>query len=76
MAQIMHWAKSKNPHLIVVIENPAALMVKMPLMDELTESLGLHCTKVDYCAFGRHDKKPTHLWTNVSVLCRTVLQQK
>lgn len=59
-------AKAKNPHLIAVIENPVGLLSKMPLMAELERSLGLYRTTVDYCAFGRSDKKPTHLWTNVS----------
>jgi hypothetical protein len=64
MAEIMHWAKERHPHLIVVIENPVGLMKKMPLMAELTKSLGLYYTVVTYCAFGRDDKKPTCLWTN------------
>jgi hypothetical protein len=53
-----------------VIENPKALLCHMPLMLELEQTLGLHRTTMDYCAFGRSDKEPTHLWTNVS----TVLQ--
>jgi len=66
MAQLIHEAKSIHPHLIFVIENPVGLMSKMPLMKELIDSMGLYQTSVDYCAFGRFDKKPTHLWTNVS----------
>ena len=65
MAKLLHDAKALNPHVIVVIENPVGLMYKMPLMAELEKSLGLYKTPVDYCAFGRCDKKPTHLWTNV-----------
>lgn len=61
---IMRWARAKNPHLIVVIENPVGLLSKMPLMKEITNTFGLHCGKVDYCAFGRPEKKPTHIWTN------------
>lgn len=67
MAHIMHQAKAKNPHLIVVIENPSGGCLKdMPLMKELESSLGIERTEIDYCAFGREDKKPTSLWTNVS----------
>lgn len=66
MVKIIHEAKAKHPHLIVVIENPRALMNKMPMMKELENALGLYRTEVDYCAFGRPDKKPTDLWTNVS----------
>lgn len=61
----MRWARSKNPHLIVVIENPVGLMQKMPLMDEIRSAFGLEYTIVHYCAFGRDDKKPTLLFTNV-----------
>ena len=59
---------SKNPHLIVVIENPRALLKEMPLMQEMERTLGLFRTTVDYCAFGRDDQKPTDLWTNVSAV--------
>ena len=71
MAQIMQQAKEKNPHLIAVIENPVGLLSKMPLMKELVESFGLYRATVHYCAFGRDDKKPTHLWTNVGSHCCT-----
>jgi hypothetical protein len=76
MAQIMQWAKNKNPHLIVVIENPVGLLSKMPLMKELVENFRLYQTRVDYCAFGRDDKKPTHLWTNDVGLHSTLLPYK
>jgi len=70
LARVLHiarWARHYNPHLIIVIENPHALLQKMPLMDEVVNQLGLHAAVVDYCAFGRYDKKPTQLWTNVSL---------
>jgi hypothetical protein len=66
MLCIMRWAKSKNPHLIVAIENPVGLLYKMPLMKMVVDELGLYRTTVHYCALGRLDKKPTHIWTNVS----------
>ena len=62
---IMRWAREKNPHLIVVIENPDALLKQMPLMHEMEQSFGLHRARVHYCALGRDDKKPTNIWTNV-----------
>ncbi|CAB9507585.1 expressed unknown protein [Seminavis robusta] len=61
---IIQWAKKKKPHLIVVIENPRALLKAMPLMQEMERSLNLFRVTVDYCAFGRPDQKPTDLWTN------------
>jgi len=64
MVCLMRWAKSKNPHLIVVIENPQAQMQKSPDMIEFMKTFGLHKATVHYCAFGRLDKKPTNLWTN------------
>jgi len=42
MSQMMHWAKSHHPHLIVVIENPVGSMSKMPLMKA---SRTLDCTR-------------------------------
>ena len=64
MTEIMRWARRKHPHLIVVIENPVGMLKRMPLMEEFTEEFGLYSTTVDYCAFGRDEKKPTMLWTN------------
>ena len=64
MVCLMKWVKSKNPNLIVVIENPAAQMQKVPMMIEFMKTFGLYKAKVDYCAFGQLDKKPTNLWTN------------
>lgn len=64
MCEIMYWAKAKAPHVVVVIENPVGRLQHMPLMKQLTSRFGLYCTTVHYCAFGRHDKKPTMIWTN------------
>jgi hypothetical protein len=64
MTEIMHWAKRKHPHLIVAIENPVGSLKGMPLMQEFTKSFGLRSVQVDYCAFGRDEKKPTMIWTN------------
>ena len=38
----------------------------MPIMESIKEELNLCRAKVNYCTLGRSDKKPTHLWTNVS----------
>lgn len=73
MVYLMKWAKSKNPHLIVVIENPQAQMQKSPDMIDFMETFGLHKATVNYCAFGRLDKKPTNLWTNVSFILLAAL---
>ena len=70
LAFLIRWARSLNPHLIVVIENPVGALQKMPLMKEMVNSFGLHSVIVDYCAFGRDDKKPTFLWTNVSTVLK------
>ena len=64
--KIMTETKRKHPHVIVVIENPVGLLKDMPLMQHFEKSFGLCLARVDYCALGREDKKPTHLWTNVS----------
>ena len=63
---ILKWARNKHKHVIICIENPVGLLQKMPLMEQMVDELGLIKTKVDYCALGRHDKKPTFVWTNVS----------
>jgi hypothetical protein len=72
----MRWARGRHPHLIVVIENPVGLLCKMPLMKEITNAFGLYCCKVDYCAFGRLEKKPTHIWTNDYRLYTTLGQYR
>ena len=64
MVEMIRFCQKKHPHLIFVIENPVGQMSKMPMMHEIEDSLGLYCATVHYCAFGRHDKKPTMLWTN------------
>jgi hypothetical protein len=74
MTEIMYWARRKHPHLIVVIENPVGSLIKMPLMEEFSEKFGLTSIIVDYCAFGRQDKKPTRLFTNDFVLAATLGQ--
>jgi site-specific DNA-cytosine methylase len=66
MVRIIHQTKAVHPHLVVVIENPRGLLQSMPLMKELESSMELQKVEVHYCAFGRGDQKPTHLWTNVS----------
>lgn len=73
MAAILTFFKKKNPRLIVVIENPRGLLAKMPLMHALEEEFPLRKAEVDYCQFGRDDKKPTDLWTNVSFSFATYL---
>ena len=62
----LEWVKTKKDHVIVVIENPVGWLAEMPMMKTIVGKIGLHRTTVDYCAFGRKDKKPTNLWTNVS----------
>lgn len=64
----LRWTKEHNENFIVVIENPVGLLSKMPLMQEMVQKFKLKMCTVHYCAFGRDDKKPTHLWTNVSKL--------
>jgi hypothetical protein len=72
MVRILHEAKELHPHLVVVIENPRGLMQDMPLMKELESSMNLSKVEVHYCAFGRGDQKPTHLWTNDFGLASTL----
>ena len=68
MCFVLQWVKEKNPHAIFVIENPVGQMSEMPLMQQLVKTLNLCVVKVDYCAFGRSDMKPTNIWTNVSTV--------
>jgi len=72
--KIMEWVKEKHPHLIVVIENPVGSLKKMPIMKTFTDRFGLTSTTVDFCAFGRDEKKSTMIWTNDWGL-RTSLQE-
>ena len=65
MIYIMRWARSHNPHLIVVIENPVGSLRDMPIMKDFMEEFDLASpVKVNYCTLGRLDHKPTYLWTN------------
>jgi len=75
MMYIIKWAKAKNPHVIIVIENPQGQMAKMPLMIEFMRSLNLYKSTIDYCTFDRCDKKPTNLWTNVSFIILFIIQK-
>ena len=69
MVGILKFFKKKNSKLIVAIENPCGQLDKMPLMQQTEDYFPLHKAQVDYCAFERDDKKPTHIWTNVSSVC-------
>lgn len=68
IAEMIRWVKAKHPHVILMFENPEGQLQHMPLMQNLTQELGLEMTTVDYCQFGRYEKKPTNLWTNNSNL--------
>ena len=65
VVKIIMWAKARHPHVAVVFENPAAKLAHMPLMQMFAKCLGLERIKIHYCAFGRPEKKPTHLWSNI-----------
>jgi hypothetical protein len=74
---LLNWCLAKNPDAIIVIENPEALLRKMPIMRQMCSDLNLHMATVHYCTCDRPDKKPTNLWTNVSVcLCLVLLGLK
>ena len=68
MTEIMKWIKTRNPHVIFLIENPNGHLKDMPLMKALVEQFGMYPTKVHYCRFGRDEQKPTMLWTNEMAL--------
>jgi hypothetical protein len=76
MVELISYARSRNPHLIVVIENPVGQLRKMPLMQELVEHMDLKPVLVDYCTLGRDEKKPTYLWTNHHPLCHYLSKYK
>jgi len=40
------------------------------LQQMFVKEFGLYEVQVDYCRFGRDEKKPTLLWTNSFELCR------
>lgn len=70
MTAIIQWAKRLHPHLIVIIENPVGALQQMPLMQDFEKTFNLKRSTVNYCAFGRDELKPTHLWTNDCELSR------
>merc|ERR1719296_233990 len=58
-------AIGKNKNITITIENPKAWMRKGNIMKELFEGeLGFKAYEINYCQFGRGDKKPTNIWTN------------
>jgi hypothetical protein len=66
LGYLLHWFLTKNPDAIIVIENPDALLKKMPIMRQICCNLSLYRATVHFCAFGGLDNKPKNLWTNVS----------
>lgn len=64
VCKIMTWVEKANQHAVYVIENPRGNLPHMPLMEQLKEMFKLVEVTVDYCTFGRDEKKPTVLWTN------------
>lgn len=51
-----------------MISTPKAYTFLFALQKELINQLQLTWVDVDYCAFGREEKKPTRLWTNSAKL--------
>jgi hypothetical protein len=66
LGYVLNFIQKKNPKVVIVIENPEANLQRMPIMKQICKELHLDKATVHYCAFGRSDKKPTNLWTNVS----------
>jgi hypothetical protein len=62
--EIMLAIQKSNRNAIFVIENPDGAMDPCPLMKLAKRMLGLRTVRVHYCAFGRDERKATHLWTN------------
>ena len=48
----------------------------MPVMAALIGEFGLEMVEVHYCALGRDDKKPTHIWTNLHPLAKMLARYK
>mmetsp|Transcript_22366 Transcript_22366/g.36096 ORF Transcript_22366/g.36096 Transcript_22366/m.36096 type:complete len:249 (-) Transcript_22366:355-1101(-) len=62
---IMEWAKTYNPHVIFVIDNPPkGLLQKMRLMQEKVMFLGIKGVHVNFCQWGGMEKETTVLLTN------------
>lgn len=69
---ILAYYKSKNPNVIIVIENPMAYLRNHPVSSLFADVLGLTRVTISYCQFSTRDEmfpqKDTDLWTNSSVL--------
>jgi hypothetical protein len=72
LGYVLNWILQKNPNVVIVVENPDANLQKMSIMKQICSELRLRKATVHYCQFGRCDKKPTNLWTNVSERVRVV----
>ena len=47
------------------MENPEGSLARRPYMMKMVRELVVRQARVDYCAYGRKDMKPTHIWTSV-----------
>ena len=47
------------------MENPEGSVVRRPYMRRAVKEQVVRQVRVDYCAYGRKDMKPTHIWTSV-----------
>ena len=47
------------------MENPEGSLARRPYMRSAVREQVVRQVWVDYCAYGRKDTKPTHIWTSV-----------
>lgn len=47
------------------MENPEGSLARRPYMRAMVGEHVVRQARVDYCAYGRKDMKPTHIWTSV-----------
>jgi hypothetical protein len=47
------------------MENPEGSLARRPYMRRAVKGRVVRQVRVDYCAYGRKDMKPTHIWTSM-----------
>jgi len=56
--EIIRYFQKKNPKLLFVIENPRAMMARMPVINRIPRQT------TEYCLYGEKWRKPTDMWHN------------
>lgn len=80
LVKICNFYRSRNPSVLLCIENPVGYLDKHPISDKFQNDLQLHKVKLSYCHFPVSTLKPspqknTNLWTNSVKVIETFIDE-